>query len=180
MVFGNKGDSSCSGVAFSRDEVTGESTPSGDFLVNAQGEDVVSGVRNPRDLHDMKELMSEAYDELLEILRRLEGHYEDMQDTEFTVEEGSLFMSRRATPSAPPRRPCGLPSMPSRRACWTALVRSSRSTPTGSTRCCTPRSPATPTSRCSRRASPASPGADKGAIVFPGQMPWPQPRTGAT
>ena len=92
MVFGNKGDSSCSGVAFSRDEITGEPTPSGDFLPNAQGEDVVSGVRTPRDLHDMKDSMPEAYEELMEILRTLEGHYEDMQDTEFTVEEGSLYM----------------------------------------------------------------------------------------
>jgi pyruvate,orthophosphate dikinase len=92
MVFGNKGDTSCSGVAFSRDEITGEATPSGDFLVNAQGEDVVSGVRTPSDLGEMKELMPEAHDELMEILRTLEAHYKDMQDTEFTVEEGSLFM----------------------------------------------------------------------------------------
>jgi pyruvate, orthophosphate dikinase len=92
MVFGNKGDSSCSGVAFSRDEITGEPTPSGDFLPNAQGEDVVSGVRTPRDLHEMKALMPEAYEDLLEILRTLEKHYGDMQDTEFTVEEGSLYM----------------------------------------------------------------------------------------
>ncbi|MEA2376229.1 MAG: pyruvate, orthophosphate dikinase, partial [Thermoleophilaceae bacterium] len=92
MVFGNKGDTSCSGVAFSRDEITGEATPSGDFLVNAQGEDVVSGVRTPSDLGEMKELMLEAHDELMEILRTLEAHYKDMQDTEFTVEEGSLFM----------------------------------------------------------------------------------------
>ncbi|MET0511227.1 MAG: pyruvate, phosphate dikinase [Thermoleophilaceae bacterium] len=92
MVFGNRGDESCSGVAFSRDEVTGEPKPSGDFLPNAQGEDVVSGVRTPRDLHDMKDSMPGAYDELMEILRTLERHYEDMQDTEFTVEEGSLYM----------------------------------------------------------------------------------------
>ena len=92
MVFGNRGDRSCSGVAFSRDEITGEPTPSGDFLVNAQGEDVVSGVRTPRDIHEMKEVMPEAYDELMEILRTLEAHYLDMQDTEFTVEEGSLYM----------------------------------------------------------------------------------------
>src|SRR3954465_2630861 len=83
-VFGNRGDQSCSGVAFSRDEVTGEPKPSGDFLVNAQGEDVVSGVRTPRDLHEMKEVMPEAHAELLEILRTLESHYRDMQDTEFT------------------------------------------------------------------------------------------------
>jgi pyruvate, orthophosphate dikinase len=92
MVFGNRGERSCSGVAFSRDEMTGEPTPSGDFLPNAQGEDVVSGVRTPRDIHEMRDSMPEAYDELMEILRTLEAHYKDMQDTEFTVEEGSLFM----------------------------------------------------------------------------------------
>ena len=92
MVFGNKGDSSCSGVAFSRDEVTGEPTPSGDYLPNAQGEDVVSGVRTPRDLHELKDEMPDAYGELMDILRELERHYGDMQDTEFTVEEGSLYM----------------------------------------------------------------------------------------
>jgi pyruvate, orthophosphate dikinase len=92
MVFGNKGDSSCSGVAFSRDEITGEPTPSGDFLPNAQGEDVVSGVRTPRDLHELGDSMPEAYNDLMEILRTLEKHYGDIQDTEFTVEEGSLYM----------------------------------------------------------------------------------------
>jgi pyruvate, orthophosphate dikinase len=92
MVFGNKGDTSCSGVAFSRDEITGGTDPSGDFLVNAQGEDVVSGVRTPRDISEMKEAMPEAYDTLMEILRTLEDHYKNMQDTEFTVEEGQLYM----------------------------------------------------------------------------------------
>src|SRR5215208_3173047 len=92
MVFGNKGDTSCSGVAFSRDEVTGAPEPSGDFLVNAQGEDVVSGVRTPQDLARMAEVMPEAHAQLMEILRTLEAHYKDMQDTEFTVEEGALYM----------------------------------------------------------------------------------------
>jgi pyruvate, orthophosphate dikinase len=92
MVFGNKGDTSCSGVAFSRDEVTGAPEPSGDFLVNAQGEDVVSGVRTPKDLAEMAGTMPEAHAELLQILRTLEAHYKDMQDTEFTVEEGALYM----------------------------------------------------------------------------------------
>jgi pyruvate,orthophosphate dikinase len=92
MVFGNKGDDSGTGVAFSRDERTGEPEPSGDFLVNAQGEDVVSGVRTPRDLPELKEVMPEAYDELIEILRKLEAHYKDMQDTEFTIEQGQLYM----------------------------------------------------------------------------------------
>src|SRR3954470_20266517 len=92
MVFGNKGDTSCSGVAFSRDEITGGKDPSGDFLVNAQGEDVVSGVRTPRDISEMKEVMPAAHKQLMEILRTLEQHYKDMQDTEFTVEEGQLYM----------------------------------------------------------------------------------------
>jgi pyruvate, orthophosphate dikinase len=92
MVFGNKGEGSATGVAFSRDEITGAPDPSGDFLVNAQGEDVVSGVRTPRDLSELAELMPETHAELLEILRTLEAHYRDMQDTEFTVEEGRLYM----------------------------------------------------------------------------------------
>jgi pyruvate,orthophosphate dikinase len=92
MVFGNKGDTSGSGVAFSRDEVTGAPEPSGDFLPNAQGEDVVSGVRTPRDISDMVQWLPEVHEQLMDILRTLEGHYEDMQDTEFTVEEGQLYM----------------------------------------------------------------------------------------
>jgi len=92
MVFGNKGETSGSGVAFSRDEVTGAPRPSGDFLTNAQGEDVVSGVRNTRDIADLAIAMPQAHAELLEILRLLETHYGDMQDTEFTVEEGHLYM----------------------------------------------------------------------------------------
>jgi len=92
MVFGNKGDTSGSGVAFSRDEVTGEAEPSGDFLPNAQGEDVVSGVRTPRDIRELKAWQPEVHEQLFSILRRLEQHYGDMQDTEFTVEEGRLYM----------------------------------------------------------------------------------------
>ncbi len=92
MVFGNKGDTSGSGVAFSRDEVTGEPEPSGDFLPNAQGEDVVSGVRTPRDIREMQEWLPDVHAQLMEILGTLESHYQDMQDTEFTVEEGRLYM----------------------------------------------------------------------------------------
>ena len=92
MVFGNKGDTSGSGVAFSRDEITGAPEPSGDFLPNAQGEDVVSGVRTPRDIREMNAWLPGAHAQLMEILRTLERHYGDMQDTEFTVEEGRLYM----------------------------------------------------------------------------------------
>jgi pyruvate,orthophosphate dikinase len=92
MVFGNRGAASCSGVAFSRDEVSGAPEPSGDFLIDAQGEDVVSGVRTPRDLSELAVWRPEISAQLLEILRKLERHYGDMQDTEFTVQDGRLFM----------------------------------------------------------------------------------------
>ena len=115
MVFGNKGDTSGSGVAFSRDEITGAPEPSGDFLINAQGEDVVSGVRNTHDIAELAELMPAVHGELMEILRTLERHYRDMQDTEFTVEEGRLF--RLATPSVRRRPRCASPATPSTRAC---------------------------------------------------------------
>ena len=92
MVFGNQGDDCATGVAFSRDEVTGAPEPSGDFLINAQGEDVVSGVRTPRDLSELGEVMPESHEQLLEIMRTLEAHYKDMQDTEFTIEHGHLWM----------------------------------------------------------------------------------------
>ena len=92
MVFGNKGDTSGSGVAFSRDEITGAPDPSGDFLANAQGEDVVSGTRTPKDLKELAEVMPEAHGQLIGILRTLERHYHDMQDTEFTIEDGRLYM----------------------------------------------------------------------------------------
>jgi pyruvate,orthophosphate dikinase len=92
MVFGNRGDTSGSGVAFSRDEVTGAPEPSGDFLPNAQGEDVVSGVRTPRDIAEVKDWLPDVHTQLMEILRTLEHHYRDMQDTEFTVQEGKLYM----------------------------------------------------------------------------------------
>jgi pyruvate,orthophosphate dikinase len=101
MVFGNKGDRSCSGVAFSRDELTGAPEPSGDFLTNAQGEDVVSGVRTPQDISGLHAAFPQAEAELLEILRTLESHYHDMQDTEFTVEDDRLYMLQTRSAKRP-------------------------------------------------------------------------------
>jgi pyruvate,orthophosphate dikinase len=92
MVFGNRGGTSGSGVAFSRDERTGEPTPSGDFLPNAQGEDVVAGTRDPEDLAELAKRIPEAHEQLLRDLAELERHYKDMQDVEFTIEEGRLFL----------------------------------------------------------------------------------------
>jgi pyruvate,orthophosphate dikinase len=101
MVFGNLGETSGSGVAFSRDELTGAPEPSGDFLANAQGEDVVSGVRTPRDIRELASVMPHAHAELMDILRTLERHYGDMQDTEFTVQEGRLYMLQTRSAKRP-------------------------------------------------------------------------------
>jgi pyruvate,orthophosphate dikinase len=101
MVFGNKGDTSGSGVAFSRNELTGEPEPSGDYLPNAQGEDVVSGARTPRDIAELKDWLPDVHTQLNEILRALERHYGDMQDTEFTVEDGTLYMLQTRSAKRP-------------------------------------------------------------------------------
>jgi pyruvate,orthophosphate dikinase len=92
MVFGNKGDGSATGVAFTRDPSTGEPGVYGEYLVNAQGEDVVAGTRTPQPLEEMRERLPEAYDQFLETMASLERHYRDMQDIEFTIEEGKLYL----------------------------------------------------------------------------------------
>ncbi len=92
MVFGNKGDGSGTGVCFTRDPSTGEPGLYGEFLADAQGEDVVAGIRTPEPLAHMKKSVPKAFDELLETMRRLEDHYHDMQDIEFTVEDGRLYL----------------------------------------------------------------------------------------
>jgi pyruvate, orthophosphate dikinase len=97
MVFGNMGDDSGTGVAFTRDPSTGERKFYGEFLVNAQGEDVVAGIRTPLHIDDMAQRLTGAYAELLEVQDRLEKHYRDMQDLEFTVERGKLFLLQTRT-----------------------------------------------------------------------------------
>jgi pyruvate, orthophosphate dikinase len=92
MVFGNKGDDSGTGVAFTRDPATGESGLYGEFLPNAQGEDVVAGIRTPQPIERMKEVMPDAFEQLLDTMRRLEEHYRDVQDIEFTVEDQRLYL----------------------------------------------------------------------------------------
>ncbi len=92
MVFGNMGDSSGTGVAFTRDPATGRNEFYGEFLVNAQGEDVVAGIRTPQPVKEMKRVWKEVYNQLIEIKDKLEKHYRDMQDFEFTIEQGTLYM----------------------------------------------------------------------------------------
>jgi pyruvate,orthophosphate dikinase len=97
MVFGNTGEHSGTGVCFTRDPSTGEKTFYGDFLINAQGEDVVAGIRTPMHLTEMARLMPKVYKQLERVRSILEKHYRDMQDMEFTVEEGTLYMLQTRT-----------------------------------------------------------------------------------
>ncbi len=97
MVFGNKGDDSGTGVAFTRDPSTGEPGLWGEFLVNAQGEDVVAGIRTPEPIANMQERLPAAFEQLTNTMARLEDHYREMQDIEFTVEEGTLYLLQTRT-----------------------------------------------------------------------------------
>ncbi|MGI5947792.1 MAG: pyruvate, phosphate dikinase [Lachnospiraceae bacterium] len=92
MAFGNMGETSGTGVAFTRDPATGEKHLMGEFLMNAQGEDVVAGVRTPQKIDQLKEVMPEVYDQFVNICHTLEDHYRDMQDMEFTIEDRKLYM----------------------------------------------------------------------------------------
>ena len=92
MVYGNRGDTSGTGVAFTRNPATGENHLFGEYLMNAQGEDVVAGIRTPQSIDTLKEVMPDCYNEFKKICKILEEHYKDMQDMEFTIEDGKLFM----------------------------------------------------------------------------------------
>ncbi|MFH1229556.1 MAG: pyruvate, phosphate dikinase [Candidatus Aenigmatarchaeota archaeon] len=92
MVFGNMGDDCCTGVAFTRNPSTGENKFYGEYLINAQGEDVVAGIRTPQNIDNLSKDMPKTYKQLLEIRKALESHYRDMQDIEFTVQKGKLYM----------------------------------------------------------------------------------------
>ena len=105
MVFGNKGETSGTGVAFTRNPSTGEKGIFGEYLINAQGEDVVAGVRTPQPIIKLAEDMPECYEQFMELANKLENHYRDMQDMEFTIEEGKLYFlqtrnGKRTAPAA--------------------------------------------------------------------------------
>ena len=112
MAFGNMGDTSGTGVAFTRNPATGEKKLFGEFLMNAQGEDVVAGVRTPQPIDQLKEVMPEVYDQFVEICHTLENHYRDMQDMEFTIEDRKLYMLQtrngKRTPAAGLKIACDL------------------------------------------------------------------------
>jgi len=97
MVFGNMGDTSATGVCFTRDPSTGERRLYGEFLLNAQGEDVVAGIRTPEPIERLREILPAAYEQLIETLDQMEKHYREMQDIEFTVEDGTLYLLQTRT-----------------------------------------------------------------------------------
>ena len=103
MVFGNMGTDSGTGVAFTRDPATGEKRLFGEYLLNAQGEDVVAGIRTPQKIEKLKEEMPSVYEKLLEISQKLEKHYRDVQDIEFTIEKGKLWMLQTRTAKRTPQ-----------------------------------------------------------------------------
>ena len=92
MVFGNRGEDSGTGVAFTRDPATGEKVPYGDYLENAQGEDVVAGIRNTKRIAELERIDPDSYRGLMDVMATLEGHYRDMCDIEFTIEKGKLWI----------------------------------------------------------------------------------------
>ena len=112
MAFGNKGETSGTGVAFSRDPGTGEKVVSAEYLPNAQGEDVVAGIRTPLHIDELKRRMPKAYDQFMETIKLMENHYRDMQDMEFTVEDGKLYFLQtrngKRTPAAALKIACDL------------------------------------------------------------------------
>jgi pyruvate,orthophosphate dikinase len=97
MVFGNMGDDSGTGVAFTRNPSTGDKKMMGEYLLNAQGEDVVAGIRNADSIENLVEKMPKAYKQFMDITAKLEKHYKDMQDVEFTIERGKLYMLQTRT-----------------------------------------------------------------------------------
>lgn len=112
MAFGNKGETSGTGVAFSRNPATGEKKVSAEYLPNAQGEDVVAGIRTPLHIDELKKRMPEAYEEFMATIKRMEAHYKDMQDMEFTVEDGHLYFLQtrngKRTPNAALKMACDM------------------------------------------------------------------------
>ncbi|MDK1039860.1 MAG: PEP/pyruvate-binding domain-containing protein, partial [Actinomycetota bacterium] len=97
MVFGNMGNDSGTGVVFSRNPSTGEKGLFGEFLLNAQGEDIVAGIRTPQDIRALARALPQCYQELSDISRKLEQHFKDLQDTEFTIQKGKLWILQTRT-----------------------------------------------------------------------------------
>ena len=179
MVFGNLGESSATGVAFTRNPSTGAREVYGEFLINAQGEDVVAGIRTPQPLTEaarkeagetipsLEEAMPETYRQLVQVFDRLEKHYRDMQDIEFTIQDGKLWMLQTRSGKRTAKAALKIAvDLVAEGLIIAARGRACASTPPRSTSSCTP--PSIPTRRRHTLTTglPASPGAASGEIVF--------------
>ena len=166
MVFGNRGEESGTGVCFTRDPATGENILYGEFLKNAQGEDVVAGIRTPEPIARMRDEMPHAYDELVETLDRLEAHYRDMQDIEFTVEEGTLYLLQTRTGKRTARAALRIASEMVEEGLISREEAVARIDPAQLDQLLHPRIDPTATFDVAARGLNASPGAAVGAIVL--------------
>ena len=172
MVFGNMGDDSGTGVAFTRDPNTGENSSYGEYLMNAQGEDVVAGIRTPAEIASSTRRSRPSTSSSRRSASQLERHYTDMQDLEFTIEKGQLYMLQSRSASAPPRRRSRSPSTWSTRDSSTARGRSRGSSRPRSNSSCAPVRAGPPHGRPEDRQGPQRvPGAAVGQVVFDADAP---------
>ena len=178
MVYGNIGDDSGSGVAFTRDPATGEKVFYGEFLINAQGEDVVAGVRTPEPVAELKKQMPKAYKELEQIRKTLEKHFKDVQDFEFTIEDGKLYMlqTRNGKRTALAALKISLDMVKEKLIDW--KTRSSRDPADQLDQLLAPIFDTTRSGRTTKVIAtglPAGPGAASGKIYFNADEPWTRP-----
>jgi pyruvate, orthophosphate dikinase len=166
MVFGNRGDDSATGVAFTRDPSTGENKFFGEYLINAQGEDVVAGIRTPRPIDELAKELPEAFKQLTDIYQRLEKHYRDMQDIEFTIEKGTLWMLQTRNGKRTARAALQIASDMITEKLITEEEALLRIDPSSLDQLLHPTLDPKSTKTLLAKGLPASPGAVSGAIVF--------------
>jgi pyruvate,orthophosphate dikinase len=179
MVFGNLGPSSGTGVCFTRDPSTGEDVFYGEFLMNAQGEDVVAGIRTPRPLAGLEQQSGKAWKELCRVRRRLEQHYKQMQDIEFTIEEGRLFILQTRTGKATARAAVRIAVDLARAKVITRETAVTRVTPEQIDRLLHPQFDPQAAKQVIAKGLPASPGAVGGKVVFTAEEAKRQAAAGA-
>jgi pyruvate,orthophosphate dikinase len=166
MVFGNMGNDSATGVAFSRNPSNGEKEIFGEYLLNAQGEDVVAGIRTPKPISELRKEMPKAYDELVNIFRKLEKHYKEMQDMEFTIERGKVYMLQTRVGKRTPRAKVKIAVDMVRERLIKKEEAIKRVSPEDIDHLLHPQIPDSFEGEALAKGLPASPGAAKGKVVF--------------
>lgn len=166
MVFGNMGNDSATGVAFSRNPSNGKKEIFGEYLVNAQGEDVVAGIRTPKSISELKKEMPKAYNELVNIFRKLEKHYKEMQDMEFTIERGKVYMLQTRVGKRTPRAKVKIAVDMVKERLITKEEAIKRVLPEDIDHLLHPQIPDSFKGETLAKGLPASPGAAKGKVVF--------------